>query len=79
MSELTQDDVRKILQIIDEMGERDVHLEIGDLKLHVSRSGGAAAAATVERARAPPARSVAPAAPAKSNADFAVPDRKSVV
>jgi biotin carboxyl carrier protein len=42
VSELTHDDVRQILKIIDEMGDRDVHLEIGDFKLHVSRSGGAA-------------------------------------
>ena len=28
MAELTHDDVQKILKIIDEMGDRDVHLEI---------------------------------------------------
>ena len=37
MSELTHDDVQKILEIIDRMGDRDIHLEIGDLKLHVTR------------------------------------------
>ena len=37
MSELTHDDVQRILRIIDEMGDRDVHLEIGELKLHVTR------------------------------------------
>ena len=41
MSELTHDDVQKILKIIDEMGDRDIHLEIGDLKLHVTRGGTA--------------------------------------
>jgi len=37
VSELTHDDVQRILRIIDEMGDRDVHLEIGELKLHVTR------------------------------------------
>ena len=41
MADLTHDDVQKILRIIDEMNDRDVHLEIGDLKLHVSRAGAA--------------------------------------
>ena len=40
MSELTHDDVQRILRIIDEMGDRDVHLEIGELKLHVTRGAG---------------------------------------
>jgi len=39
VSELTHDDVARILRIIDEMGDRDVHLEVGELKLHVTRSG----------------------------------------
>ena len=39
MADLTHDDVQKILKIIDEMGDRDVYLEFGDLKLQVSRSG----------------------------------------
>jgi acetyl-CoA carboxylase biotin carboxyl carrier protein len=39
MPELTHEDVRRILQIIDEMGDRDVHLEFGDLKLEVTRNG----------------------------------------
>jgi len=77
VSELTQDDVRKILRIIDEMGERDVHLEIGELKLHVSRSGGAPAAITPSSERAKPApptaRAATPAAPATANAALAVP------
>jgi acetyl-CoA carboxylase biotin carboxyl carrier protein len=53
MSELTHDDVRKILKIIDEMGDRDVHLEIGELKLHVTRSGAAAPVISTPAARAP--------------------------
>jgi biotin carboxyl carrier protein len=74
VSELTQDDVRKILKIIDEMGERDVHLEIGDLKLHVSRRGGAPAAVAPSSERAKPAPPAArAAAPATANAAVAVP------
>jgi acetyl-CoA carboxylase biotin carboxyl carrier protein len=37
LSELTHEDVQRIIRIIDEMGDRDVHLEIGELKLHVTR------------------------------------------
>ena len=42
MADLTHADVEKILRIIDGMSDRDVHLEVGDLKLHVSRRGAAA-------------------------------------
>ena len=42
MADLTHEDVEKILRIIDEMSDRDVHLEVGDLKLHVSRRGASA-------------------------------------
>lgn len=42
MAELTHDDVQRILEIIDGMGDRDVHLEIGELKLHVTRNGATA-------------------------------------
>ena len=62
MAELSHDDVQKILRIIDEMGDRDVHLEIGDLKLHVSRSGAAA-----------PANSVSPAFPPRAQTASAPP------
>jgi hypothetical protein len=34
---LTQDDVAKILRIVDESGYDDIHLEIGDFKLHVQK------------------------------------------
>lgn len=54
MSDLTHDDVKKILKLIDDMGDRDVHIEIGDLKLHVTRAGTAASAA------APPSAAPAP-------------------
>ena len=63
MSELTHDDVQRIIQIIDEMGDRDVHLEIGELKLHVTR--GATSAYTVA---APQASSAAQPTPASAPA-----------
>ncbi len=65
MSELTHDDVQQILKIIDEMGERDVHLEIGNLKLHVSRSGGAAPASARVQPVSPPGCAAVPAAVGK--------------
>jgi acetyl-CoA carboxylase biotin carboxyl carrier protein len=68
VSELTHDDVQRIIQIIDEMGDRDVHLEIGELKLHVTRGASspqAAAAPQTPAARKPAAVSApAKAAPA---------------
>jgi acetyl-CoA carboxylase biotin carboxyl carrier protein len=60
MAELTHDDVQRILKIIDEMGDCDVHLEIGELKLHVTRHGTDATAVTVPRVRAAPPPAVAP-------------------
>ncbi len=60
MAELTHEDVERILQIIDEMGDRDVHLEIGELKLHVTRGDAIAAPAaspSPKPAAAPPAPS----------------------
>jgi acetyl-CoA carboxylase biotin carboxyl carrier protein len=59
VSELTHDDVQRIIQIIDEMGDRDVHLEIGELKLHVTRG-----ATSSQVAAAPPAPAVPQPAPA---------------
>ena len=52
MSELTHEDVQRIIRIIDGMGDRDVHLEIGELKLHVTR--GAAPVDTTPTTRPPP-------------------------
>jgi acetyl-CoA carboxylase biotin carboxyl carrier protein len=66
VAELTQEDVQTILKIIDEMGDRDIHLEIGELKLHVTRGGDAAHAMSAPSAPAPaatPARPVENAAP----------------
>jgi acetyl-CoA carboxylase biotin carboxyl carrier protein len=60
VTELTHDDVQKILTIIDGMGDRDVHLEIGDLKVHVTRGHDAARTVSVPSA---PTRPAAPARP----------------
>jgi acetyl-CoA carboxylase biotin carboxyl carrier protein len=73
VSDLTHDDVQKILRIIDEMTDRDVHLEVGDLKLHVSRRGAAApvspASPVVPAAelRAPPVSAPPPVAAAAAS------------
>ena len=69
MAELTHDDVQRIIQIIDEMGDRDVHLEIGELKLHITRgttSTLTAPASTLRPAASAQAAPVAPAAAAVS-------------
>ena len=76
MSDLTQEDVRTILKIIDEMGDRDVHLEIGELKVHVTRGGEATHTVSAPSAPAPAAAPVRPArtaAPAPKRANFEVP------
>jgi acetyl-CoA carboxylase biotin carboxyl carrier protein len=54
VSELTHDDVQRIIQIIDEMGDRDVHLEIGELKLHVTRGATSSLAAVAAHTPAAP-------------------------
>ena len=76
MAELTQEDVQTILKIIDEMGDRDIHLEIGELKLHVTRGGDAAPAVSLRSAPAPAAAPVRPgetAVPAPRRASSEVP------
>ena len=45
MSELTHTDVDTILRILDQMEGREVHLQIGELKLHVIPGGAAAVSA----------------------------------
>ncbi len=78
MAELTHDDVQRIIQIIDEMGDRDVHLEIGELKLHVTR--GTTSTLTARAAPRPtaPARA-APAASATAAATIEVPAGHSAI
>ena len=73
MSDLTQEDVRTILKIIDEMGDRDVHLEIGELKVHVTHGGDAARAVSL------PAEPSAAVAPTRADADAAPPRRSHTV
>jgi acetyl-CoA carboxylase biotin carboxyl carrier protein len=78
VSELTQDDVQRILKIIDGMGERDVHLEIGDLKLHVTRGSDHSRSVYAASAPAPAAAALAhpvetAAAPGKPREKFEVP------
>jgi acetyl-CoA carboxylase biotin carboxyl carrier protein len=73
MAELTHTDVDAILRILDQMQGREIHLEIGELKLHVTAAGESSAApalpaqsmpATDQPAERPAAESAAePAAP----------------
>jgi acetyl-CoA carboxylase biotin carboxyl carrier protein len=77
VAELTQDDVRTILRIIDEMGDRDVHLEIGELKVHVTRGREASHAVSVPPTPSPAAAPVRPvenaAPPRRPHAGSEVP------
>ena len=68
MSELTHEDVQAILKIINEMGDRDVHLEIGELKVRMTRGGHVAPAAPEPSLPPPalPASAVAQPAAAKT-------------
>jgi acetyl-CoA carboxylase biotin carboxyl carrier protein len=63
VADLTHEDVQKILQIIDEMGDRDVHFESGELKVHVTRGADATRAAPAAYAPAAAVPSAAPVAP----------------
>ena len=56
MAELTHEDVRKILAIIDSIGDCTVTLELGDIKLHMTRGAEV-------QAFAPPAAGPVAAAP----------------
>lgn len=74
MSELTDDDIQTILKIIDGLGDRNVSIELGDLKLQVTRGGEpsnfarAPAPASAPSANPAPAMSERPAATATSQA-----------
>lgn len=61
MSELSYDDVRKILALIENSTLEEIHVEIGDFKLDVRRHGSAAPAIPPP---APAPKSVTTAAPA---------------
>lgn len=60
MSELTDEDVRRILQIVDELGDRDISFESGALKLRVARHARRSQALPAFEERAP----AVPSAPA---------------
>jgi len=62
VAELTQEDVRQILEIIDRMQDCEVRIEIGELKLHVSRRPDSAAAVERVAATAPQPAPQAPPA-----------------
>ena len=85
MSELTHDDVQTILRIIDEMGDRDISIEIGELKLQVTRGTDRLPAPAAPRAPEPPptsARQMPAAAetrPAPTPAQQAASKPKAVV
>jgi len=82
---LTHEDVVSILKIIDESPYNEVRLEIGDLKLHVSRHGSGCAAAaaqplpqTIESPvppapKSPPPAQAVPASVAPQQQQSAVP------
>lgn len=61
MPDLTHEDVKKILKIIDDMGDRDVRIEVGDLKIHVTRAGADPMVGAIP-ATAPAATRAAPSA-----------------
>ena len=55
MAELTHTDVDAILRILDQMQGREIHLEIGELKLHVTAAGEPSAAPALPAQSAPAA------------------------
>ena len=85
MSELSHEDVLRILAIIDSIGDRTVSFEYGDIKLHMTRSGEAPVAAATPAANgrqapfSPDAPIVAPARPeAASGRGQDIPEPEAV-
>lgn len=78
MSELTHDDVRTILKIIDSIGDRDLRLEIGDLKLYVAR-GGVPAGVMPSNLLTGPVAEAAPAAVSRTVETPLEPQAKSEI
>lgn len=65
--ELTPDDVRDVLRVLDSSGLDELHLELADLTLTVRREGAAGWTAEQQVVRAPVVeRTAAPAAPAEA-------------
>ncbi len=79
MSELTHEDVQAILKIINEMGDRDVHLEIGELKVQVTRQGHGAPAVAEPALPAPGLPATAVVAPPAAAKTFEVPSGKVAI
>lgn len=77
MAELTHADVDTILRILDQMQGREVRLEIGELKIHVTPGRERPAVAPPDpqplHADAPPGGKPASAAATESIAPFAIP------
>ena len=74
MSELTHEDVKKILAIIDSMGDRSVSLDIGDIKLQVTRGGAVAAPASMAAPMQPARLAASPTPAAPKAAPAAIPE-----
>ena len=74
MAELTHTDVDAILRILDQMQGREIHLEIGELKLHITAAGESSAGPALPAQSAPAAaQSVAPPAAASASEPVAIP------
>ena len=70
LSDLTEADVERILGIVDRLNDIEVHLEVGDMKLHVRKFGdaslvspGAASASSFAAPASAPMHAAAPAQP----------------
>ncbi len=66
--ELTPDDVRDVLRVLDSSGLAELHLELADLTLTVRREGAAGWTAEQQVRRAPQVEQAAPAAAAEAPA-----------
>ena len=73
MSELTHADVDTILRIIDQMKGQEVHLEIGELKLHVTPGNAPAVSTASLSSGAADPTPVPAAAPATKPQSAAIP------
>jgi len=73
MADLSYDDVRKILSILDASSLDEVHIEIGDFKLEVRRRGAVRARSPVaEHVSTPPKPPPAPPSTALAPGQFAL-------
>jgi len=70
---LTHDDVSKILAIVDQLGDREVRIEFGDLKIHISRDRPARSQPAAAPIAAPAPDAPPPAAPKAEAAEVPIP------